>query len=336
MRFGPGSKVLRAVTSASNLTTLSKRAWTCRHKPGGLLAATRPAPLAQIETGWCVMTHSVVVGVDGSPAAAAALAWAAGEARLRDVELVAWTIEDRSVVDTGVVRTPDTAYEELTGGYPLTMRHGHGDAATGLVAACADADLLVVGSRGRTPLAELVLGSVSRACVTRAPCPVVVVRPQPEQASPRGRVAVGVDLSGHSRQALRAAAAEARLRDAALDVVHAVHWQNIGTELLTPTPEQLVEWGQTLVAAELAATEVAGRPVVVHGYATAVLVRQSADADLLVVGSRGRGPVTGLLLGSTSEHCVRHAHCPVMVTRVADEQASAEPTQTVVHGEVAG
>jgi nucleotide-binding universal stress UspA family protein len=161
-----------------------------------------------------------------------------------------------------------------------------------------------------------VLGSVSRACLAHAPCPVVVVRRQPEQASTRGRVAVGVDLSGQSRQALRVAGAEARLRDAGLDVVHALHWQNIGTEPLTPTPEQLVEWGQTPVATE-------------------VLVRQSADADLLVVGSRGRGPVTGLLLGSTSEHCVRNAHCPVMVTRAAEEQASAGPTPTVVHGEVA-
>jgi nucleotide-binding universal stress UspA family protein len=114
------------------------------------------------------MTHSLVVGVDGSPAAAAALAWAAGEARLRDAELVAWTIEDQSVGDTGVARTPGPAYEELIGGYPLTMRHGHGDAAIELVTACADADLLVVGSRGRMQLAELVLGSVSRACLAHA------------------------------------------------------------------------------------------------------------------------------------------------------------------------
>jgi nucleotide-binding universal stress UspA family protein len=67
---------------------------------------------------------------------------------------------------------------------------------------------------------------------------VVVVHSQLEQAPSRGRVVVGMDGSGHSRQALRVAAEEARLRDAALDVVHAVHWDNIGAELLTPTAKQ--------------------------------------------------------------------------------------------------
>jgi len=68
-------------------------------------------------------------------------------------------------------------------------------------------------------LAGLLLGSVSRACVSHAPCPVVVVRPQPDHARSHGRVIVGVDMSGHSRQALRIAAEEARLRGAALQPV---------------------------------------------------------------------------------------------------------------------
>ena len=116
----------------------------------------------------------------------------------------------------------------------MSVRQGYGDAATALVAACTPADLLVVGSRGRGPLGGLVLGSVSQACLAHAPCPVVVVRPQPEQASSRGRVVVGVDGSSHSRQALRVAADEARLRGAVLAVVHAVYWDNSGEELLTP------------------------------------------------------------------------------------------------------
>jgi nucleotide-binding universal stress UspA family protein len=191
-----------------------------------------------------------------------------------------------------------------------------------LVAACADADLLVVGSRGRGSLEGLVLGSVSRACLAHAPCPVVVVRPQLEQSAAHRRVIVGVDASEPSRQALRVAADEARLRGAALHVLHAVHWDNSGEELLTPTNKQLVEWGRKLVLAELAATGVTGRPVIVHGQASEVLVRHSTHADLLVVGSRGRNPVTGLLLGSTSEHCAQHAHCPVMVNRARQPKPS--------------
>jgi nucleotide-binding universal stress UspA family protein len=271
------------------------------------------------------MTRRIVVGFDGSPAAVAAVTWAAGEARLRGAELVAWTVldrpESRHAADSAAAKTPRPSLEEAAGGYPVTLRHGYGDAAAELVAACADADLLVVGSRGRGSLEGLVLGSVSRACLAQAPCPVVV-RPQPEQGASHRRVIVGVDASEHSRQALRVAAEEARLRGAALHVLHAVYWDNSGEELLTPTRKQLVEWGRKLVAAELAATGVTGRPVVVPGHASEVLVRHSAHADLLVVASRGRNPVTGLLLGSTSEHCARHAQCPVMVNRARKPKPS--------------
>ncbi len=284
------------------------------------------------------MAHRVVVGVDGSPGAAAALAWAAEEARLRGAELLACTVldpsESRTAADPAGARTPDSSLVESAGGYPVTMRQSHGDAVAELVAAGADADLLVVGSRGRGLLAGLVLGSVSRACVAHARCPVVVVRPRSEQAPCRGRVIVGVDGSRHARQALRVAAEEARLRDADLAVVHAVWWDDIGTELLTPTPEQLAEWGHKLVAGELAATGTAGTPVVAHGHAAEVLVRHSADADLLVLGSRAHNPVAGVLLGSTTEHCTRNAQCPVMITHAVGEQRSDRRPQAVVPGEV--
>jgi nucleotide-binding universal stress UspA family protein len=267
------------------------------------------------------LAQRVVVGVDGSPAAAVALTWAVEEARLRGAELVAWRVLDGAgnepTPSAAVAQLSPSALAELTGGYPVTLRRGHGDPATELVAACADADLLVVGSRGRSRLAGLLLGSVSRACLAHAPCPVVVV------ALSHRRVIVGVDGSEHSRQALRLAAEEARLRDAALNVVHAVFWEKIGMELLTPTREQLVKWGRKLVATELAATGVAGRTVVVHGRAPEVLVRHSTHADLLVLGSRGRNPVVSML-GSTSEHCARHAHCPVMITHCQEPTAGKD------------
>jgi nucleotide-binding universal stress UspA family protein len=281
------------------------------------------------------MMRRIVVGFDGSPAAVAAVAWAAREARLRGAELVAWTVldrpESRHASDSVAAKTRPRSIEESAVDYPVTVGHGYGDAAAELVAACADADLLVVGSRGRGPLEGLLLGSVSHACLAHAPCPVVVLRPQLGVAASHKRVIVGVDGSEHSRQALRVAAEEARLRGAALHVLHAVHWDNSGEELLTPTNKQLVEWGRKLVLAELAATGVTGRPVVVDGHASEVLVRRSAHADLLVVGSRGRNPVTNLLLGSTSENCARHAHCPVMVNRARQSKPSGR-AHVVVHG----
>lgn len=277
------------------------------------------------------MSGHIVVGVDGSPEAASALAWAASEARLRGAELVACSvIEPRhghadAVSDSAV--TP--ASEESTGGYPATALTRHGEPAVELLAACQDGDLLVVGSRGRGRLAGTLLGSVSRACVTHARCPVVVVG-HPSATGPVGRVIAGVDGSPHARAALLAAAREARLRGATLHVLHAVYWDNIGTELSTPSPEQLLEWGHKLVANELAVTGVDGEPTVVAGHPGEVLAQHSGNADLLVLGTRGHNPAASLLLGSVSEHCVRHARCPVMVMRVdhhqRDDHAPADST----------
>lgn len=158
----------------------------------------------------------------------------------------------------------------------------------------------------------MLLGSVSRACLHAAPCPVVVVRPEPTPTPPHGRVIVGVDVSPQARHALTVAAEEARLRGCA---VHAVHWEHLGAEFVAPTTRQLIAWGKHLVDTELAHTNVTARPVVIHGHASDVLVRHSAHADLLVLGSRGRNPLANLLLGATSDHCAQHAHCPTMIVR---------------------
>lgn len=213
--------------------------------------------------------------------------------------------------------------ERDAGGYPVTVRHGHGDAAAALIAESTPADLLVVGSHRRGALSGLILGSVSRRCVVHAPCPVVVVRPPRRPTPSAGRVVVGVDGSGHSRTALRIAAEEARLRGVQPDVLYAAHWDRSGYEWLTPTAEQLVDWGRRLVDSEMAKAGVTGNPVVVHGYPPDVLVHESADADLLILGRRGRGMLAEpQRLGSVSGHCLYHACCPVMITK---------PIEAVVH-----
>jgi nucleotide-binding universal stress UspA family protein len=275
------------------------------------------------------MFRSVVAGFDGSQPATDALTWAAQEARLHGAELVALAVLDRPVMTGDVlaepVVDPETlwsqlaerlagAAEQASGDYPVRFELVEGGAAAELVAACGSDDLLVLGTRGRSLLTGLLLGSVSRACLHHAPCPVVVV-PGPMEFGGHGRVLVAVDASVDSREAMRTAEHEARLRGDALHAVHAVHWDHIGAELTTPDDKQLVIWGKDLVESELEGIGVQARPVVVPGHAGDVLVRHSTHADLLVVGSRGRNQLAMLLLGSTSDHCARNAECPVMVVR---------------------
>jgi len=187
----------------------------------------------------------------------------------------------------------------------------YGDPAGRLVHACETSDVLVVGSRGRTRMAERLLGSVSHACLHTAPCPVVVVRDNP---GPRHRtVMIGVDGSAAARQALTVAAEEAHLRGATLHAVHAVHWDHTGAEWITPTVHDLLGWGRRLLDKELGETGVTAHSEVIHGYPGDVLTRRSARADLLVVGSRGHTPLANLLLGSTADQCARYARCPRMI-----------------------
>lgn len=260
--------------------------------------------------------HRVVVGFDGSTAAQAALAWAVPEARLHGVPLVAVTV----LRDPG----PDVAEEEILGplrrliaeiaGDGFEFRHFHGSPAAGLVAACGPRDLLVVGSAGGG-WGGPPLGSVARACLHHAPCPVAVV-PEFARERPRyGRVIAAVDGSEPSRRALLFAAHEATLRGVRPHVVHAVHWDHLGVEFVTPTPEELASWGERLVATELAETGVDAEIEIVHGHPRQVLVEAAEEADLLVLGHSGHNPLAGLLLGSTSDHCARHASCPVIVVR---------------------
>jgi nucleotide-binding universal stress UspA family protein len=138
------------------------------------------------------------------------------------------------------------------------------------------------------------------------------------------RIVVGVDGSAESREALRWALAEARLRNATVRAVHA--WRD--PYLLTPGygPPEDFEVGALRNEAEkfLSSTvaEVTGdkrdvdvEEVIAEGPAGSVLVEAAQGADLLVVGSRGHGGFVGLMLGSVSQQCAHHAPCPVLIVR---------------------
>jgi nucleotide-binding universal stress UspA family protein len=286
--------------------------------------------------------HRILVGVDGSEPSIAALCWAATEAARHRAELEIVVAYHRRVpvVPLGsseeVQRAADTAAGDLAAAASgLAERVAPdigvrstallGDPVPVLVRAAREADLLVLGHRGREGFAGLLLGSVGLRMAAHAPGPVVVVRGRADHAT--GPVVVGLDGSPASEAAAQVAFAEAAVRQDALVAVTAHPAPGPGTETETGTD---AETGTGSAGDEPELTErltgqLAGwrdkypgvpvRDVVVRGGAAATLVRMSKRSGLVVVGSRGHGALHGMLLGSVSLQLLHHADCPVLVAR---------------------
>ena len=135
------------------------------------------------------------------------------------------------------------------------------------------------------------------------------------------RIVVGIDGSAQSVGAAAWAMRQAELTGSTIHAVTTWHSPNtFGYPM--PIPEgfdlaaeatKVIDGAVGRLRAENPAVEI--RTAVEEGHAAQVLVEASKGADLLVVGSRGHGELAGMLLGSVSEHCVAHAHCPVLVFR---------------------
>jgi nucleotide-binding universal stress UspA family protein len=138
-------------------------------------------------------------------------------------------------------------------------------------------------------------------------------------------IVVGVDHSAGAKAALRFAVGEAELRQASLRVVHAWQFGYVGASFLPGSYPGLGDELDGLRGAAEAALDATLQEVgsgtggveierrVVEGAAAAVLVDESRGAELLVVGSRGLGGFSGLLLGSVSQQCAHHATCPIVI-----------------------
>lgn len=138
-----------------------------------------------------------------------------------------------------------------------------------------------------------------------------------------GRIVVGVDGSDYAEAALDWALDEARRRGAKLQVVHSWQYLPVVAEPMAGAPpipfEELAANAQQVVD-EAVAKATGGKDAgvdievtIVEGPPAAALLDCAKDADLLVVGSRGRGGFKGLLLGSVSQQISHHAHCPVVI-----------------------
>lgn len=195
-----------------------------------------------------------------------------------------------------------------------------------LIDASKSAAMVVVGGTGKGFFGEMTIGSTASAVVAHAHCPVVVMRGRKNTSAypAEGPIVVGLDGSPLSERALEIGFEEAAWRKAGLVVVHA--WRDVtyddayGMARLVVQWESIEEEERRLLAQRLAGwqekyPDVKVERVLVEDRPRHALLEWSAKAQLVVVGSRGRGGFTGQLLGSTSQALAHHAECPVMVVR---------------------
>lgn len=296
------------------------------------------------------MSGPVVVGVDGSSAALAAVDVAAREARIRDAELhivhaFVWPAlhvprgtsplgPPAGAVRERVEQILAEALGRARAAAPgVQASHGviAGEAVTALEAESRTAQLLVVGHRGPDGFVHVLLGSTAVHLAAHASCPVMVVRGRPQ---PSGPVLVAVDGSSQGEAAVAFAFTEAALRGAELVALHA--WTT-WTDAEKPAPgrpleivdligdvRQLQATEERLLAEALSGhraryPDLTVHPRLVRGRTRPALIEATGSAQLIVVGARGLGGFTGLLLGSVSQSVLHHAQCPVTVVRAGVE-----------------
>ncbi|WP_293316719.1 universal stress protein [Mycobacterium sp.] len=284
----------------------------------------------------------IVVGIDDSPAARSAVRWAARDAELRGIPLTlvhavspgvsTWL---RDPLPAGVMRwQQDHGRRLVDEALEVIEEAAQGDGPAGvqteilasaavptLIDLSKEAEMMVAGSQGSGRWQGRRLGSVSSRLVHHAHCPVAIVHgEQPTIPHPdRAPVLVGIDGSPASELATATAFDEASRRHVGLVAMHA--WSDLDVSEL---PE--IDWpARRAMAEEVLAERLAGwreqypdvrvSRTVVQAQPARQLVQGSDDAQLVVVGSRGRGGFAGMLVGSVGETVAQMARVPVIVAR---------------------
>lgn len=287
---------------------------------------------------------TIVAGVDGSTSALHAALWAADEAAARHHPLrLVYAANEFAFSYVGGLAPPQSFFDQvratglaLLADAETAIREVHPDLEIGvelqtappvpaLLAQTEDALLLVLGSRGIGGFLGMLAGSTAVAVVAHGHCPVVVIRGDTPDATPRtdGPVVVGVDGSPTSDAAVAAAFDEASWRRAELVAVHSwleyasdhvlsrgldINWEKVEQEEHELLAERLAGWQEKY-------PDVTVRRVVTQGRPVQRLLEEAASAQLLVVGSRGHGGFSGMLLGSTSQALMQAATCPLLIVR---------------------
>ncbi|KAA9153481.1 universal stress protein [Amycolatopsis acidicola] len=289
--------------------------------------------------------HSILVGIDGSQSALHAARWAAEEASERQVPVRLFhacvvppmgphvtTVTTAAMIESLVEQGHHwlrRAREEVRAAVPeLTVRTDLrvGPAAGEIIDESAKSRLVVLGSRGLGGFKGMLVGSVSVGVAAHGHCPVVVVRGRmPDDPPPEaGPVVVGVDGSAVGDAAVEFAFEEASFRQAVLVAVHTwldvsvadtwaalprdIDWDSVAEDESRLLSERLAGWREKFPDVELRQRVLRDRPV--RG-----LLEEAEGAQLIVVGSRGRGGIVGMGLGSTSQSLLHHSACPVAVVR---------------------
>ncbi|MDR1428419.1 MAG: universal stress protein, partial [Bifidobacteriaceae bacterium] len=248
---------------------------------------------------------------------------------------------DNAAITSGAVAGLESAEAHVTArGVAVSSSLEVGDPAGALVELSKSVAMAVVGTRGRGGFTERLLGTVSSALPAHGHCPTVIVplhtgksKDQPWPIGPVRRIVVGVDGSPSSEIALGRALDEALAWNATLTAFSSIP-VTTGTSLFAWAPAVVdhdailadLETGLDILVERVLKDRQTPEGFAVRrhgldGAAASLLVEFSTAVDLVVVGSRGRGGFSGLLLGSTSQAVLHHAVCPVLVVpaRCRDE-----------------
>lgn len=294
--------------------------------------------------------HGIVVGVDGSPSSTAAVEWAARDAEMRNVPLRLVHVVAPAATAAGggsdfvaladyarlqddqahqiVEQAGKVAKEAVSPDWAsnVTSEIFHAPALPALIELSERADLVVVGCRGQSAVARALLGSVSSGLAHYGRCPVAIVHDEsPARAHSTGApVVVGIDGSPTSELATEIAFDEASRRNVDLVALHAwsdmgpldfpsinwapIEWRNIEAQETEALAERLCGWQERYPDVTVHKIVVCDRPAL-------RLLEQADKAQLVVVGSHGRGGFPGMLLGSVSTAVVNAAPIPVIIAR---------------------
>jgi nucleotide-binding universal stress UspA family protein len=274
----------------------------------------------------------IVVGIDGSSHALAAVDVAAREAALRGcgvrlARAITWPMSaapltpgiyestlhaERQCADDDITAAQQRL-SEFDPSVEIAFTIEVNGAAQMLLELADHAEMLVVGAHGRSDIMGVLAGSTAVAVATHASTPVLIAR---GHTAPAGDIIVGVDDAPSCSTAIEFAFEEARLRETGVQAVHA----SAG-----PAANTRAAFAASAATAEALTATVAGWAekypdvplvqYVTYGRAKAVMVEASSRAQLVVVGARGRGGLSGLLLGSVGQTLIHRSMCPVAIVR---------------------